>query len=245
MHMHGSCERVCRAATAAPLLPYTLPHHAALQDGASFLHVNYHATARATWKSVGLLLAADLQAARSTSTPRNSSIGRHPLAATGAAGSAADEQPAARPGYVLAATNNTIVPLMQQLGAVDGPATLLMYIDTNVTLSKPPVPAAGIVVNRPLVLVGLTVANVSVDLHMDINTIILTAPDSNITVDSVVVENEAPGDARSAEVARPLSVSSANNMWALYYDRSQSRLLIRNSTIVLGSQTELDYYLYW
>lgn len=66
-----------------------------------------------------------------------------------------------------------------------------------------------------------------------------------MTVDSLVLENMAPGDARSAEVARPLSVSSANNLWALYYPRGEQLLLLRNATCVLGSQTELDYYLYW
>jgi hypothetical protein len=68
---------------------------------------------------------------------------------------------------------------------------------------------------------------------------------SNLTFDSVVLENLAPGDSRSAEVARPLSVSSANNLWALYYNRQEMRLLLRNLTFVMGSQTELDYYLYW
>jgi hypothetical protein len=60
-----------------------------------------------------------------------------------------------------------------------------------------------------------------------------------------VLENLAPGDSRSAEVARPLSVSSANNLWALYYNRQEMRLVLRNLTFVMGSQTELDYYLYW
>jgi hypothetical protein len=68
---------------------------------------------------------------------------------------------------------------------------------------------------------------------------------SNLTFDSLVLENMAPGDARSAEVARPLSVSSANNLWALYYNREEMRLILRNLTFVVGSQTELDYYLYW
>lgn len=59
---------------------------------------------------------------------------------------------------------------------------------------------------------------------------------SNITFDSLVVENLAPGDAKSAELARPLSVSSANNFWSLYYNRSEDRLLMKNLTYVVGSQ---------
>jgi hypothetical protein len=66
-----------------------------------------------------------------------------------------------------------------------------------------------------------------------------------LAFDSLVLENLAPGDSRSAEVARPLSVSSANNLWAVYYNRQEMRLTLRNSTFKMGSQTELDYYLYW
>ena len=71
---------------------------------------------------------------------------------------------------------------------------------------------------------------------LQVNQILLNFQWSNITFDSLALENFAPGDARSAELARPLSVSSANNFWPLFYNRSEDRLLIQNSTLVLGGQ---------
>lgn len=64
----------------------------------------------------------------------------------------------------------------------------------------------------------------------------MDGPHSNITLDSLALENLASGDARSAEVARPLSLNSANNLWQLHYNRSEDRLLLRNITFVVGSQ---------
>lgn len=69
-----------------------------------------------------------------------------------------------------------------------------------------------------------------------VNQIMLNYQWSNITFDSLAVENLAPGDAKSAELARPLSVSSANNFGSLYYNRTQDRLLLKNVTVVFGSQ---------
>lgn len=71
---------------------------------------------------------------------------------------------------------------------------------------------------------------------LQVNQLLLTRTWSNITFDSMAVENLAPGDAKSAELARPLSVSSANNFWPLYYNRSQDRLFMKNVTHVVGSQ---------
>lgn len=62
---------------------------------------------------------------------------------------------------------------------------------------------------------------------------------SNIAFDSVAIENLGLGDAKSAELARPLSVSSANNFWPLYYNRSEDRLWMKNMTVVFGSQVQL------
>lgn len=54
-----------------------------------------------------------------------------------------------------------------------------------------------------------------------------------------MLENAGPGDVRSAEVARPLSVSSSNNYWFLYYNRSETRMMVRNCTAVMGSQVQV------
>ncbi|KAF6262439.1 hypothetical protein COO60DRAFT_627220 [Scenedesmus sp. NREL 46B-D3] len=197
----------------------------------------------ASWQSVGLLLAGSLQDARSTSSTAafTSTISSH--SSTNA--SAADTGPPPKYGYVLSASNETFVPLMQWLGGINTAAQALLYFDENVTLSKPPVPQAGMLLQRPMAVVGLSSALTGIDLAMQTNSIIMSSRWSNLTFDSLVLENMAPGDARSAEVARPLSVSSANNLWALYYNRQEMRLLARNGTFVLGSQTELDYYRYW
>jgi hypothetical protein len=71
---------------------------------------------------------------------------------------------------------------------------------------------------------------------LQVNQLLLNYTWSNITFDSVATENLGVGDAKSAEIARPLSVSSANNFWALFYNRSQDRLLLKNVTNIFGSQ---------
>jgi hypothetical protein len=67
---------------------------------------------------------------------------------------------------------------------------------------------------------------------VQVNQLVLTYRWSNITFDSVVLENMAPGDARSAEIARPMSVASAGNFWALYFNRTELRSLVRNVTLL-------------
>jgi hypothetical protein len=121
--------------------------------------------------------------------------------------------------YVLWADNSTIVRQLRHQGGISTPLPLLLYQTGNITLGAAQVPAGGIAINRPLVWVGLTSANTSVDLHMSVNQLVLTGPWSNITLVSLVIENTAPGDARSAEVAAPLSTTSVANIWAVYVNR--------------------------
>jgi hypothetical protein len=52
-----------------------------------------------------------------------------------------------------------------------------------------------------------------------VNQLRLVGPFSNLTSDWLVFENLAPGDAVSAEIARPLGIAAAGNVWSLYYDR--------------------------
>lgn len=174
-----------------------------LQDGQSFLHVNYYAAAGVSWQSVGLLLADSLGDARSTAAtaglnaaPSNRSSnsisgsrmessnstslrGRllyaAPSTSTVPAGAAAGNSVRGRPqyNYVLAADNRNLAQHMQRLGAQDTPTPCLLYVDSNITFSKPPVPAAGIPVARPLVLVGLVGWNTSIDFHMQVGVLVL------------------------------------------------------------------------
>jgi hypothetical protein len=71
--------------------------------------------------------------------------------------------------YVLAANNASLAWQIQRLGAEEGSTPCLIYVDGNVTLSKPvPVPDQGISVARPMALVGLAGWNTSVDWHMQV-----------------------------------------------------------------------------
>jgi hypothetical protein len=195
--------------------------------------VNYYSNNRTSWKSVGLLVATDVDDARASSNLLSSSNhlsidsvndAAQPSAelagsasalatATSAALAAVPPSllaPALKYNYVLAASNSNCVLHLQRLGSVVGPAAALLYLDDNITLSKPPVPEAGVLVARPLAMVGLSYVNTSMDLHMTVNIFMLTMPYSNLTLDRIAIENLAPGNAKSAEVAKPLSVSSAN-----------------------------------
>jgi hypothetical protein len=70
--------------------------------------------------------------------------------------------------YVLAADQDSIVQHLQQLGPVEGPVPCLIYLNGNVTLNKPPVPAGGIAVARPIALVGLAGEKVGIDFRMQV-----------------------------------------------------------------------------
>jgi hypothetical protein len=141
-----------------------------LQDGSTFLHVNYFWTSRASWQSVGLLLATSLQDARSTS-----SVAALTSNSSSSNGSAAFAGPPPKYGYVLSANNATFVPLMEQLGSVDTAAQALLYVDANVTLSKPPVPQSGMLLERPMAVVGLSSCLTGLDLAMQRNSIIMSS----------------------------------------------------------------------
>jgi hypothetical protein len=121
--------------------------------------------------------------------------------------------------YVWWADNSTIVQHLTQQGGMNTPLPLLLYQTGNVTLGAAQVPPGGIAINRPVFWVGLSSANTSVDWHMSVNQLVLTGTWSNLTFVSLVIENTAPGDARSAEVAAPLSTTSVANIWAVYVNR--------------------------
>ena len=124
-----------------------------------------------------------------------------------------------RVNYVVACDNATFTPFLMHTGKNATAVPLLVYIVSNVTLGKPPVPEDGILISRPLYLVGLSSSNTSLDLHMAVNQLIMLDTYSNMTMDHLILENLAPGDKRSAAVARPISVSVTANLWALLYNR--------------------------
>jgi hypothetical protein len=144
-----------------------------LQDGSTFLHVNYFWTPQASWQSVGLLLASSLQDARSTSSVAALTSNSSTLSSSNGSGVYAGPPP--KYGYVLSANNATFVPLMEQLGSVATAAQALLYAAANITLSKPPVPQTGIPLERPMAVVGLSSALTGLDLAMQRNSIIMSS----------------------------------------------------------------------
>lgn len=135
------------------LKPRGSPAPPSPQDGSSFLHVNSWFNQHTAWQSVGLLVADSLQDALDTSMPPPTQQ-QQQLSAPVVQGAAARKPGrgharrallAAGSGvnYVLAADNGTITPQMMARGGVGTPAPLLIYITSNVTISKPPVPQVG------------------------------------------------------------------------------------------------------
>ncbi|KAI8469178.1 MAG: hypothetical protein J3K34DRAFT_288024 [Monoraphidium minutum] len=98
-------------------------------------------------------------------------------------------------------------------------------------------------------MVGMATSKTSIDFAMQVNQLVM-APQPRyrygyVTTDSLTIENLANGDARSAEVAKPISVTNSANFWPLYYDRATLRNTMNNVTLVISKQEDLDYLLYW
>jgi hypothetical protein len=167
LHHMVSWQRSGNTTISLPFLPSLL-----LQDSASFLHVNYYWTPQASWKSVGLLLASTLQDARSTNSAAALTSSTNSSNSSSATSALAGPPP--KYGYILSASNATFVPLFQQLGGVDTPVQSLLYVDGNVTLSKPPVPQVGMLLQRPMAVVGLSSTLTGLDLAMQRNSIIMS-----------------------------------------------------------------------
>jgi hypothetical protein len=96
-----------------------------------------------------------------------------------------------------------------------------VYLTTNVSLgARPRLPAAGIAVGRPLLIVGLQSAITSIDFEMAVNQVNETGSQhANVTLVGVAMENLAPGDAVSSTVAAPFSIAVVNNVWPVLYNR--------------------------
>jgi hypothetical protein len=90
------------------------------------------------------------------------------------------------------------------------------------------VPREGVPINRHLFWVGLASRNTSLDLHMSVNQLVLTGTWSNLTTDHLILENLAPGDARSAEIAKPTTITLPTNLWFLYFPRWVTRVTLVN-----------------
>jgi hypothetical protein len=169
-----------------------------LQDNATFLHIPYWADDLTFVNNVGLLLAT----------------------ASGSPADLALSKPAAGRNFVLAADQATLVPLLQAAGATSTSVPLLVYVASNISLGRPQEIALGLPINRPLFLVGRVTVPTSVDFGMQVNQLVLLGSYSRMTVAQLILENLAPGDARSVDFAgADFDVMMGYNMWPMLYPR--------------------------
>lgn len=203
-----------------------------LQDDRTFLHINeWTAPGGARATNVGLLIpgAGDSQLKQP--------LGGAPLA-----------PPAP---VILGATNETLVPLLRRLGSADTAVPLIVYVGGNVTLglgtlaadygngsaaaaarSAAPAGRGNITISRPVFVVGRAFDATSLDFRMRANQIVLAGPHANLTLDSLLLENLGYGDVISAQTADGVQLQSTFSLWAVYYNRSEPRLTLRNCTSV-------------
>jgi hypothetical protein len=127
--------------------------------------------------------------------------------------------------YVIGANNDTLLQLLQDLNSPQLPAQqpLLIGLTSNVTLS--PVtwgsawPAGGLVLRRPLVLVGSSVQQTSTDLGMQVHQIVLECASANVTIHNMVLENLVYGDEGSSRSAEGSSIVMPSQLWAFDFKR--------------------------
>lgn len=158
-------------------------------DNVSFLHIrNYTNPPFGVVEARGLTLIA----------PAGAEIDNTPLPvlqASKTAGAASSDGAGivtVTDNYVLAATNKTLLPLMQRLaGREDSKQPLFVNLATNMTLSPtiwgPAWPAAGVVIRRPVIWSGSSWRTTSLDMGMDVGQIDLSHQYSNMTLMSVAL----------------------------------------------------------
>jgi hypothetical protein len=171
-----------------------------LQDNSTFVHVPQWSDAHTTANNVGLLLAVN---------------GASPSVLAGT-------EPAPGRNFVLAADSSTLLSVMQLGAAVRTSVPFLMYLSSNISFSSAQLKVRILPVNRPLIVVGLSTDNTSIDFGMEVNSLQL-GPLGSITLLQAILENLAPGDARSAELAGPYEVSMTYYLWAVAFDRCARR----------------------
>jgi hypothetical protein len=117
------------------------------------------------------------------------------------------------PSFALEVSNATIVDVLKQHATVATPEPFLMYMVENVTFwPRADWPAKGLAIARPVYLVGWTYVATAVDFGNCAGCASLTGKWSNLTLDSLVLENLGYGDPRSP-VAADVSVVSAIDLW--------------------------------
>jgi hypothetical protein len=123
------------------------------------------------------------------------------------------------PNSALEVTNATVVEVLTRHATRDTPEPFLMYLQENITLwPRADWPAGGLKIMRPVFIIGWTYTAISLDLGNCAGCAALGGRWSNITFDSVVLENLGYGDPRSP-VARSYSSLNSRNIWFFNYTR--------------------------
>ncbi|KAF8061104.1 BAK1 [Scenedesmus sp. PABB004] len=152
--------------------------------------------------------------------------------------------------YVLAATNATLVPLLRRLAGAPSASPLLVALAANASLAPrfaPPGawPPGGLVVARPLVLLGSSWRVTSLDLGMQVGQVQLSGRWANATLLSLALENLAYGDEASSQQAEGNSILLSNQLWAFAYKRAAPRLVLHDVVLVLPEARQIESIVYW
>jgi hypothetical protein len=206
----------CVRPSIRPSVHTSYPHCAggasiidAAQDNATFIHIHAWSDGRTSLRSVGLLL-------------QDRGAG-----AAAAASSASQAVHLPRIANALPAmTNSSLVPALLAHAGIPTAAPLLVYLAANTSLgAAPPLPAGGVRVARPLLLVGLASLPTSLDLQMVVNQLNETGGGhANVTFAGLILENLAAGDAETGPYAPPFSLTITNNVWSVLYNRCVPQL---------------------
>lgn len=141
------------------------------------------------------------------------------LAAPGVAPMAlAASRPVEGRNFVLASGQSTLPSVLQAAASVRSAQPFLVYLSSNATLTVATLRVRSLPVNRPLVLVGKVTDITGLNFGMEVNTLLL-GPQGSLTFDQLVLENLAPGDARSLALAGPYEVLMGYHLWAVSFDR--------------------------
>jgi hypothetical protein len=115
--------------------------------------------------------------------------------------------------FALEVYNNTLVEMLVRHATVDTPDPFLMYVSANCTVwPRADWPKGGLHIMRPLYIVGWSDTPTGLDFGNGVGLASLTGRWSNITFDSVVLENLGYGDPANPN-ATAYSVVSAANLW--------------------------------
>jgi hypothetical protein len=179
------------------------------QDNSTFLHIPFWADDQTSAVSVGLLLGLTAAEARvDVQSFVQSLAGSKPLGAR---------------NFVLAVDPTNLAGVLSSSPTARTSVPFLMYVSGNVSISTAVLKAKVVPVNRPLYVIGKSTDRTSIDFGMEVNTLQL-GPQGSILFNQLILENLAPGDARSAALAGSYEVLMPYNVWAVAFDRcGQSR----------------------